>query len=84
MLLAALHLAARKRNHWLKRECARAGVKGFGLHTVRHLSAVMLYHAGKSVAAIQAMLRYEHAVTTEIYLGPSGFPVGNGAQACLG
>ncbi len=71
----------RKRNHWLKRECARAGVKEFGLHAVRHLSAVMLYHAGKSVATIQAMLRHENAGTTEIYLKRLGLDPGKLREA---
>ncbi|UJX41096.1 site-specific integrase [Desulfovibrio sp. JY] len=70
-----------KRNHWLKRECARAGVKEFGLHAVRHLSAVMLYHAGKSVATIQAMLRHENAGTTEVYLKRLGLDPGKLREA---
>jgi integrase len=56
------------RQHYMARLCKRAGVKPFGFHAIRHLSAVMMYHAGQPVSVIQAMLRHKNAGTTERYL----------------
>jgi len=56
------------RQHFMEKICTRAGVKPFGFHAIRHLSAIILYHAGNSVAMIQAILRHENATTTERYL----------------
>jgi integrase len=66
----------RSRQHWLGKLCKTAEVEPFGFHAIRHLSAVMLYHAGYSVATIQAMLRHENAGTTEIYLKRLGLDPG--------
>ncbi|MHC1788252.1 tyrosine-type recombinase/integrase [Solidesulfovibrio sp.] len=64
------------RQHWLGKLCVKAGVEPFGFHAIRHLAAIMLYHAGYSVATIQAMLRHENAGTTEIYLKRLGLDPG--------
>ncbi len=50
----------------------RAGVRHFGVHAIRHLTAVMLYQSGEPVATIQQILRHESPGTTEIYLRSLG------------
>ncbi len=62
----------RKRQHLMKRLCKRAGVKRFGLHAIRHLTASVLYQAGQPVAVIQTILRHKSASTTERYLRSLG------------
>ena len=57
-----------QRQHFMRRICEMAGVKPFGFHAIRHLTAVILYHAGYPVATIQAILRHHNAATTEKYL----------------
>lgn len=64
------------RQHYMKGLCKRAGVVPFGFHAIRHLSAVMMYHAGQPVSIIQAMLRHKNAGTTEIYLKRLGLDPG--------
>lgn len=61
------------RGHFMKKACIRAGVKPFGFHAIRHLTAVILYQAGYPVAMIQAILRHERATTTEVYLKRLGY-----------
>lgn len=56
------------RQHFMKKLCEKAGVKPFGFHAIRHLSATILYQAGYPLATIQAILRHENATTTEKYL----------------
>ena len=60
------------RQHMMRRLCARAGVKVFGLHAIRHLTASTLYHAGQPVAVIQSILRHKSPSTTELYLKSLG------------
>ena len=56
------------RQHWLKKLCAKAGVKQFGFHGIRHLFASIL--AGKNVplVEIQKMLRHGSIQTTARYI----------------
>jgi integrase len=61
-----------KRQHLMNRLCKRAGVKAFGLHAIRHLTASALYQAGQPVAVIQAILRHKSPSTTERYLHSLG------------
>lgn len=56
------------RQHFMEKACVRAGVKPFGFHAIRHLSATILYQAGYPLATIQAILRHENATTTQRYL----------------
>ena len=48
--------------------CKKAGVKPFGFHAIRHLTASILFHKGLSVAVIQAVLRHQSPTTTTRYL----------------
>jgi len=56
------------RQHWMKRLCENAGVKPFGIHAIRHLSASILDDAGQPITIIQALLRHKNANTTAKYL----------------
>lgn len=56
----------------MHRLCKRAGVKYFGLHAIRHLTATTLYKMGYRVRDIQPILRHKSPKTTEIYLGKLG------------
>jgi integrase len=57
---------------FMKRICGIAGVKHFGFHAIRHLTASILYHQGEPVANIQAILRHKSPKTTEYYLKSIG------------
>jgi len=72
-----------ERRHFMSRICKRAGVKPFGFHAIRHLSATNLYHLGYSVSAIQKILRHKHPSTTEIYLASLGLENVRGALESL-
>lgn len=43
----------------------REGVKKFGFHAIRHLTATTLYKLGYEVAVIQTILRHKRPSTTE-------------------
>ena len=60
------------RAKFMKSLCLKAGVKPFGFHAIRHLSASQLYSMGYSVGTIQALLRHKSAGTTERYLKTLG------------
>ena len=60
------------RLQFMRRLCKRAGVKPFGFHAIRHLSASILYKLGDEVAVIQAILRHRSSRTTELYLKSLG------------
>ncbi|MFH1628744.1 MAG: site-specific integrase [Pseudomonadota bacterium] len=60
------------RQKFMGRLCKRAGVKPFGLHAIRHLTASTLYGKGYSLAHIQAVLRHQNPKTTERYLRKLG------------
>ncbi|MFO7716104.1 MAG: tyrosine-type recombinase/integrase [Desulfosarcina sp.] len=57
---------------FMRRICKEAGVKHFGFHAIRHLTASILYHQGEPVAHIQAILRHRSPKTTEQYLRSIG------------
>lgn len=63
----------RVRQHVMKKLCKRAGVKAFGWHAIRHLTAVILYKSGEPVSKIQKILRHQHPTTTERYVASLGF-----------
>ncbi|MCD6584683.1 MAG: tyrosine-type recombinase/integrase [Desulfobacteraceae bacterium] len=56
------------RQHFMKRLCKKAGVKPFGFHAIRHLSATVLYHKGKELYYLQRFLRHKDPMTTQRYL----------------
>jgi integrase len=62
----------KKRRHLMSRLCDKAGVKRFGFHAIRHLTATSLYHKGYGVEAIQAAMRHKHATTTNQYVKTLG------------
>ena len=62
----------RARQHVMKKLCAKAGVRAFGFHAIRHLTASLLYREGQPVAVIQAILRHKSAQTTTRYLQSLG------------
>ncbi len=60
------------RQRFMRDLCARAGVKHFGFHAIRHLTASTLYEHGCTVADIQAVLRHQSATTTAKYVRSLG------------
>jgi len=56
------------RQHWLKKLCAKAGVKQFGFHGVRHLFASILAAKNRPLVEIQQMLRHGSITTTARYI----------------
>ena len=62
----------RKRQKLMAQLCRRGGVKPFGFHAIRHLTASMLYKSGHPVSLIQMILRHKSATTTDRYLKKLG------------
>lgn len=60
------------RQHLMERICARAGVKRFGFHAIRHLSASILAREGVDIPTIQAILRHKSPTTTARYMRSLG------------
>jgi integrase len=56
------------RQHFMRRVCKRAGVKPFGFHAIRHLSASVLWNEGVDIKDVQLILRHMSQATTERYL----------------
>ncbi len=52
--------------------CAKAGVKYFRYHALRHFSASMLDHDNVPTGTVQRILGHESRLTTEIYLHSIG------------
>lgn len=57
---------------FMPRLCRKAGVREFGFHAIRHLSASILDKAGVPLAMIQAILRHKSSHTTARYLHALG------------
>lgn len=65
------------RQHLLRRLCRKAGVKKFGFHSIRHLSASILAHHGVDIPTIQSILRHKNIYTTSRYLHTLGIKKGS-------
>lgn len=61
-----------QRRHAMARWCKAAGVKKFGWHAIRHLTASILYRRGEPQGVIQAILRHKSATTTARYMRTIG------------
>ncbi len=57
-----------QRRHFMRKLCKRAGVKPFGFHAIRHLTASLLAEGGKDLTLIQNVLRHQSSHTTARYL----------------
>ena len=62
----------RVRQHFMKKLCEKAEVKPFGFHSIRHLTASILYHKGYDLVVIQDLLRHRSPTTTNKYLKKLG------------
>lgn len=60
------------RQHMMPNLCARANVKPFGFHAIRHLAATKLAYAGLDLPTVQAMLRHGSPTTTARYIKSLG------------
>jgi integrase len=67
------------RQHFMRKICEKAGVKPFGFHAIRHLTASILYHRGYDLSVIQAILRHKSPTTTNRYLKSIGLENVRGA-----
>jgi len=56
------------RRKWIMGLCKRAGVKQFGLHGIRHLTASILMQADVPLIDIKDILRHKNISTTERYI----------------
>ena len=61
------------RQHLMKRLCHRAGVRYFGFHGFRHLTASLLAANGTPMPEIQFVLRHQAMTTTNGYIRRLGF-----------
>ena len=52
--------------------CARAKVRHFGFHAIRHLTATILAYEGLSIPDVQAILRHSNPNTTARYIAKLG------------
>ena len=60
------------RQYFMGKICDDAKVKRFGFHSIRHLTASILYKLGYELGVIQAILRHRSPSTTERYLKSIG------------
>ena len=67
-----LGLPFTNRQHLMERLCKKAGVREFGFHAIRHLTASIMYREGQPVSVIQAVLRHKSPQTTTRYLQSLG------------
>jgi integrase len=58
----------KKRLKYMKKYCKLAGVRPFGLHAVRHLTASILAQQDVPMVTIQRILRHKNLRTTEGYI----------------
>jgi integrase len=60
------------RQHIMRSLCKAAKVRVFGFHSIRHLTASILFIAGEPLWKIQGILRHKNPTTTERYLRTLG------------
>jgi integrase len=60
------------RQRFMERLCAKAKVKPFGFHSIRHLTASILYKNEYGVSVIQTILRHQNPNTTVRYIRSLG------------
>jgi integrase len=71
-----------QRRHFMKRMCERAEVKPFDFHSLRHLSAIILYRdGGQKISRVQKHLRHQRATTTDRYLASLGLDLDDMSEA---
>lgn len=63
------------RQRYMRTLCEKAGVKPFGFHGIRHLTATILAHAGLDLPSVQAILRHHSPTTTARYIKSLGVQV---------
>lgn len=56
------------RQRWMKTLCLKAGVKPFGIHAIRHLTASLLARGNRPLIDIREILRHKNLATTERYI----------------
>ncbi len=61
-----------ERAPWMPRLCGLAGVRPFGLHAIRHLTASILAQQNVPLVQIQQILRHKRLTTTERYIRSLG------------
>ncbi len=61
-----------ERKKFMKTLCAKAGVKYFRFHALRHAGASIMENGNVSIGTIQKILGHENRTTTEIYLHTLG------------
>ena len=57
-----------ERGKWMRRLCSCSGVKPFGLHAIRHLTASLLSERNAPLIDIKTILRHRKITTTERYI----------------
>lgn len=67
----AMGLPFTQRNKLMPRLCAKAGVKPFGFHALRHKAAAISFAAGGLIAA-QSLMGHYRATTTDLYVQSAG------------
>jgi hypothetical protein len=72
--------AYRARGRFMKNMCARAGVKPFGFHAIRHLHASILFNEGSELSVVQRQLRHTNPNTTARYLRSLGYEEEHGQK----
>ena len=60
------------RQHIMERWCRRAGVRHFGWHAIRHLTATVMAQKDVPMEQIKQILRHKNQSTTEKYIGRLG------------
>jgi len=57
------------RQHVMRKLCRRAGVRAFGWHAIRHLTATILAQVDVPMVTISRILRHKSLAITERYIG---------------